>query len=208
MKIQPSTVGWMTVSATLALVLLFSTCPRPDPKEKVPAKVQKTVDSLEATRPAFDDRRDSVVRVVTIDTARAVRAERLARARRDSAEGARKEADSLAALARSSADSARLWHEAYDRRTAEADQLRSSNAAADSALQAERSARVNLGQLLGASELRRRQAEEVAIPGLERAIAQLEKPCRIVGPIPCPSRRVAFLAGALGAVAAVSAVSK
>lgn len=206
MKIQPTTAGLLAVIGALTLALVFSSCPRPDPDEKVPAPIRKTADSLEATRPEFDDRRDSVVRVVAVDTARAVRAERLARARKDSAAALRKEADSLASLARTSADSATLWREAYERRTAEADQLRSSAAAADSALQAERSARVNLGQLFNAAEARRRTAEEVVIPGLERAISQLEKPCRIVGPIPCPSRRVAFLAGAVGAVVAVSAV--
>lgn len=204
MKIQPSTLGWATVSGALALALVFSSCPRPDP-DKVPAPVQKTVDSLEATRPAFDDRRDSTVRVVVIDTARARKAETVAKAATARAEGLRKEADSLAAQAVASADSALLWRQAYERRTAEADQLRTANAAADSALQAERSARVRLGQLFSESELRRRQAEEVAIPGLERAIAQLEKPCRILGPIPCPSRKVSFLAGAIGAVAVLSA---
>lgn len=205
MKIQPSTVGWLTLTGALVVALVFSSCPRPDEKDKVPAPIQKTADSLEATRPAFDDRRDSVVRVVAIDTARAVRAERLARARKDSAEGFRRQADSLARLAGTSADSATLWRQAYERRTEEADQLRASNAAADSALQAERSARLRVSQLFSESELRRRQAEEVVIPGLERAIAQLEKPCRIVGPIPCPSRRVSFVAGAAAAVAILSA---
>lgn len=207
MKVQPSTAGWLVVTGALAAALVFSYCGRPDPDEgKVPAPIAKTVDSLKTTAPDFAERRDSVVKVVTIDTARARRAEAAARAAELRAESERKAADSLAALAATSADSARLWHAAYDRRTTEAANLRVSLDSAHSATASERSARLSLDGLYREAERRRKTAEEVAIPGLEAAIAKLEKPCRVVGPIPCPSRRVAFLAGAVGAVVIVSAV--
>lgn len=204
MKIQPTTAGLLAIIAALSLALVFSSCPKKD-EGKIPKELEKTADSLEATRPAADDRRDSVERLVVIDTARARKAEAVAKAATAKAEGLRKEADSLARLASTSADSAALWRQAYERRTAEADQLRTGAAAADSALQAERSARLRLDQLFRDSEARRRTAEEVVIPGLRQAIAQLEKPCRIVGPIPCPSRRAVLIGATLGTVAAVSA---
>lgn len=206
MRIQPTTAGWLAVTGALVAALVFSHCGRPgDDEEKVPAPIAKTADSLEATRPEFTERRDSVVRVVAIDTARARRAEAAAKAAQLRADEADKAADSLAALAATSADSARLWHAAYDRRTEEAANLRTSLDSAQAATAAERAARLNLGQLFAESERRRKAAEEVVVPGLERAIAQLEKPCRIVGPVPCPSRRVSFVAGAIGAVVIVSA---
>jgi len=204
-KVQPTTAGLVVVIVALSVALAFSSCPRPDPESgKIPAELEKTADSLEATRPAADDRRDSVVRVVVVDTARARKAEALAKAAKLEAEGSRKQADSLARLASTSADSAALWRQAYERRTEEADQLRTANAAADSALQAERSARVNLQGLFNAAEARRRTAEEVVIPGLRQAIAQLEKPCRIVGPIPCPSRKTSAVLATAATVAALS----
>lgn len=205
MKVQPSTVGWLTVTGALVAALVFSHCGRSDDGEKVPAPIAKTADSLAATAPEFGQRRDSVVRVVTIDTARARRAEAATRAAELKAEGARKAADSLAAQAATSADSARLWHAAYDRRTEEAANLRVGLDSAKEAAAAERSARLSLDQLFREAERRRTAAENVVIPGLQKAIAQLEKPCRILGPIPCPSRRVSFVAGAVGAVAILSA---
>lgn len=205
MRIQPTTAGLVAIIAALAVALVFSSCPKDPDEGKIPKALEKTADSLEATRPAADDRRDSVTRLVVIDTARARKAETVAKAATARAEGLRKEADQLAAQAVASADSALLWRRAYERRTEEADQLRTANAAADSALQAERSARLRVAQLFSDSEARRRTAEEVVIPGLRSAIAQLEKPCRILGPIPCPSRKAVLVIATVGTVAAVSA---
>jgi hypothetical protein len=202
MKIQPSTLGWLAVTGALAVALALSHWPRPGSGDKVPAEVQRSADSLELTRPATEDRRDSILRLVVVDTARAVRAERLAKARKDTAEGFRKRADSSAALASVYGDSAFLWRDAYENRTAEADQLRLAFAAADSARAAEAMARARFDQLFRDSEARRRVAEEVVIPGLQRAISQLEKPCRLVGPIRCPSRtETALLTVAVGIAA-------
>lgn len=205
MKVQPSTVGWLVVTGALAAALVASHWPRSEAGEKVPASIAKTADSLKVTRPAADNRRDSLVRSAAADTMRAVRAERLAKAARDSAERFRKAADSAAALARVYGDSAFLWRDAYENRTAEAGQLRTALDSAEAGNRAMTSAAASLRLAWLDADARRRQAEEVVIPGLERAIRQLDQPCRIVGPIKCPSRRVSFVAGAVGAVVILSA---
>lgn len=205
MKIQPTTAGLVAIIVALAGALVFTSCPRPDPAEKIPVEIRKASDSLKATRPEAEHRRDSVLRVVAVDTARAVRAERLARAAKDSAEGFRKRADSTATQARLYGDSAFLWRSAYENRTEEADQLRTALSSSDSALQARTAAGANLRLLWLDSEARRRKAEEVVIPGFERAIAQLEQPCRILGPIRCPSRKAVLIGATLAMVAALSA---
>lgn len=187
------------------LALLSLRCGGDDEGGKIPPALERTADSLEAGRPAFEERRDSVVRVLVRDTLESRRLARAAQAARDSAEGSRQRADSIASLAASQRDSAALWRQAYEARSEEAGQLRRSLDSAQAAHSAELLARARLEQLWGEAERRRATAEEVVIPGLRQAIARLEKPCRLLGPIPCPSRRASALAGAAAALAAVAA---
>lgn len=191
LKIKWTVPTLAIIAVALAVALAVKSWPHSDPqKGKVPPQIAKTSDSLKVTRPEFGARRDSVLRVVVVDTIRAARAERAAKAAELKAEGFRKAADSIAALARAQGDSSFLWKFAYDNRTNEAEHLQFSLDSTKSALASERSARVSVEFLRGDAERRRKIAEETTIPGLERAIAALEKPCRIVGPIRCPSRTV------------------
>lgn len=193
-------------AAVLAgLALLSLTCGKDDDAGKIPAELERKADSLAASRPAFEERRDSVVQILVRDTLESRRLARAAKAARDSAEGSRLRADSIAALASSQRDSAALWRAAYDARTQEAEQLRRSLDSAQAARAAELLARAELTRLWGEAERRRQLAEETVIPGLRDAIARLEKPCRLLGPIPCPSRRASALAGAAATLAAIAA---
>lgn len=201
---KPLTAGLIGVALGAGAMLALELIPRGS-GDKVSPELEKTADSLKATRPAAEDRRDSTLRLVVVDSVRAVRAERLAKARKDTAEAYRKVADSLAALANVYGDSAFLWRDAYENRTAEADQLSQSLAAADSARGAELANAGRFRLLWIDAEARRRAAEEVVIPGLQRSIAQLEKPCRLVGPIRCRSRTETAVLAVLGTVAAVKA---
>lgn len=204
MKVRWTIGGLGVIIAALAVGLVLKSCQRsPDPANKIPPSLAKTLDSLDVTKPTFEGRRDSVLRVVTIDTAAAARAQRLAKASRDSAEGFRKRADSLAALASVYADSTFIWRQAYEARTEEAEQLRRSIDSTESALQSERNARASILTSWRESEARRAELER-ANAGLRTAIAQLEKPCRILGPIPCPSRTVSAVGGVVIGVVALS----
>lgn len=202
------TVGGLAVIAgALAIGLVFKSCQRPDDSGKIPAPLERKLDSLAVTAPAHQDRQDSIIRVVMVDTIAARRHAAAATAAKRDAEASRQRADELERQARSRADSAILWRQAYDARTEEAAGLRVSLASTDSALAAEKSARA--AALAGwRSETARRMSIEDANQGLRAAIARLEKPCRIVGPIPCPNRTVAFVGGVTLGVVALSSSRK
>lgn len=193
--------GLAVIAGALAIGLVFKSCQKPDDSGKIPAPLERKLDSLAITAPSHQDRQDSIIRVVVEDTVAARRHAAAASAAKRDAEASRLRADDLERQARSRADSALLWRQAYEARTEEAVGLRSSLASSDSALASERSARA--AALAGwRSETARRMSIEDANQGLRSAIERLEKPCRIVGPIPCPNRTVAFVGGvALGVVA-------
>lgn len=197
---------WMPEAISLAMVLLmivsalliFRSCRRTEQTEadKLPPAVVKTMDSLDRTKPEFEARKDSIIRVVVFDTARAVAFRRAEERAKLAASSAERRADSLAKLA----TTAQEWHAAYDARTSEADTLKLALIRADSVSEAERRARVNLSLAYGADTTRRVALEKLTVD-LRAAIVKLEKPCRLLGPIPCPSRSASaglgLLAGAL-----------
>jgi hypothetical protein len=198
----------------LVIAFAVKSC-APAPRPKIDPKTQKSIDSLDATKPGFEKQKDSLITVVKHDTIFAKAADKAsaeantrAERSRASAVASGKRADSLAAVARAHADSALLWRNAYEQRTMQADTLTRTVAEKDSALTAEHAAflheqdaRIGLGRLFGADTLRRLAIEKVN-KGLEDDIKKLQQPCRIVGPIPCPSRTVVgLLSATLGAVA-------
>lgn len=167
---------------------------------KIPKETQETIDSLRVTKPAFDHTQDSIRRIVVYDTMQATRAQAAAEKARASAQAQQHRADSLAVVARTSADSATAWHRAYDARTEEAVNLRTAFAEKDSAYRSERHARQALEVNYGADTTRRIAIEKVN-KDLLQAIDRLEQPCRVLGPIPCPSRTVAAVGtGILGLI--------
>lgn len=168
---------------------------------KIPKETQETIDSLRVTKPVFEHTQDSIRRVVVYDTVQATRAQAAAEKARASAKAQQHRADSLAVVAATAAvDSARAWHAAYDARTAEAEQLRTAFAEKDSAYRSERHARQALEVSYGADTTRRVAIEKVN-KDLLKAIDRLEQPCRVLGPIPCPTRTVAAVgSGILGLI--------
>jgi hypothetical protein len=197
---------WITIGGVVIIIVLagyvMKSCQHPSgPGAKIPVATQRTLDSLDITRPAFTRATDSIITLVIHDTVQSTQFQAAARRAAQSASVAQRRADSLASDAATAHDSATAWHSAYAARTEEASQLRVVIANDSAALAREISARQHLATLYGADTLRRIAIEKVN-SDLRSAIARLEQPCRLIGPIRCPSRiTVAVLAGVGGAVA-------
>jgi hypothetical protein len=150
---------------------------------------KKTTDSLATTKPAFDAHKDSVLAQVARDTVEVARyVKESADAERRAGDAGRR-ADSLAELNSN-------WQAAYEQRTEQVVDLKVSLAKKDSAWKDERSARLRVEGLYGADTTRRIALERLA-DGLRKDLAAAERPCRIVGPIPCPNRRTSAVGGLL-----------
>jgi hypothetical protein len=190
------------VIAVLLLVWLFKSC-QPAPQPKIDPKTQKSIDSLDATKPGFEKTKDSVITIVRHDTIFAKAVNGSAERSKASAAATGRLADSLAAVARlakTAADSAARWHAAYDERTKERDTLLVTVAKKDSVIRYERDARIGLGILYGADTLRRIAIEKVN-EGLKKDINKLQQPCTVpgtFGKVPCPSRTVTMVVSVLG----------
>ncbi len=206
MNVRWTTPALVTVIAVLAIALGVKSCERP-PEANIPPALQKTLDSIAAVAPVVAAHRDSVIKIVVRDTTKA----RIQAARADSvlrvADAARGIADSLAALARQRADSAALWHQAYDAERLAGDVVRRALASKDSAYRVEAT---NTIRLLGQMHLDSIWANGLASANssLVSRIRQLEAPCRVVGPIPCPTRTQTMVATAILAVAAQNVATR
>lgn len=195
----PPLRSWLpwTVGLVGVLLALFVFAWRRPVPPKIDPATQHVIDSLRVTADGFRHQADSALGVVRIDTIRA--AARVVTKTKVVADAAAlgRLADSLARVA----DSAATWQRAYTVRTLERDTLQVALALADTALLFERDARGQL-QLLYAQDTARRAALERVSAGLQRDIARLQQPCKLIGPLPCPSRTVTLIAGAaLGLVA-------
>lgn len=181
--------------ALIASAWLFSTCGRrSDTGEKIPPKTQRALDSLAADAATFHARADSLLRMVGTDTIRLTRTLTRVDTVTRHAEILEGRADSLARLGAYEA-AYRSEHLANDTLHVVIDSLYA-------ALGIERATRTRLLTLYAADTLRRVAVERINTE-LQTAIGRLERPCRIVGPIPCPSRTVTFVVAALGTGAAV-----
>lgn len=183
--------GLVVIIAALAIALAVKSWDRPD-DPKIPPGLQKTIDSLEATRRPSVVTRDSIIRLVVHDTVRAAGSSARGDSAARAAAASQVRADSLAALARVSADSATLWHSAYDAQRQTSDSLRVAVAAKDSAYRAERDARAKLLLVVRAATIRMNAIQD-ANDRLVKRIGELETPCKIIGPIRCPSRTMTML---------------
>lgn len=186
------TIVWILI-AGLVVVLLMINWPSDD-QPKIDPKLQRSLDSSEATRPDFLRRRDSLARIAVLDTLISVRQSERSDSLARVARRARARADSLARLGTE-------WRAAYEARTEEADSLALALVQKDSAWRSERSSRINFQRLAAEEEARRRSLETLN-GGLRRTIASLERPCRLVGPIPCPNRLTSAVLSALAGYAA------
>lgn len=168
-----------------------------DPGPKIDPATQHSIDSLKITKPAFDSTQHAAAQAVARDTIVTVIHDRASNVTLTEARTAQARADALAIEAGRATDSATAWHRAYDERTIEAGKLRTSLAEKDSALTSERSALFRLSGAYAADTLRRLAIEKVN-RGLVDDIAKLNQPCRVIGPIPCPSRTIVALASGVG----------
>lgn len=155
---------------------------------KVPADVQRVLDSLSVTAASAQKRADSLLRLVGRDTARV----RVIQYRVDtllvSLQNIESIADSLASVGK--------YEAAYRAARLATDTLHVVVDSLQAALGAERMARSRLLMVYTADTLRRSRTEQVNVR-LQETIAQLEKPCRVIGRVPCPSRTVSFTGGVL-----------
>lgn len=187
----------MVVIAILGAGLAFKSCQKPTPTDNLTPPEHKTIDSLKNTQPTFAKTQDSIIHIVVVDTQHAAVSRKAEIAAKASAARAEHRADSIAAIASSMAD----WKSAYDARTQETVGLKLAVQHADSIAADERDARIKLSTAYGADTLRRVAIEKLNV-GLVKTIGELQRPCKIVGPIPCPSRTVtAVLSGIGGAIA-------
>lgn len=191
----------------LALIVgyVFKSCHRNDDESKIPPAIVKTIDSLDRTKPEFEQTQDSLRRAVSRDTVVAGRHKVAAKAFGDAADRTGARGDSLAGVARTALDSAAAWRKAYEERTRETVQLRMVIAETDSAYQSERSARITLSNAYGADTLRRIAVEKLNA-GLRKTIDDLERPCKFARFISCPSRTTTGVVSAIVGAGAVMAL--
>lgn len=178
-------VAGAAIACVLLLVAMKSCADRRGATSKIPAALQNDLDSLRLTRPAHETRQDSLLAVVRHDSVVRARLERDAAQSAADARAAKSRADSMAAVA----VSAEQWRATHDERKLEADKWHRAADSNGTALQVEKDAHAATKLQLSDERARRLHLETVTIPGLNKAIAALEKPCR-VGPLPCPSRTV------------------
>lgn len=185
----------------VAVVVWFTSC-RPTPTP-IPPKEQKSIDSLDATKPAFDSSHTQAAHSVTTIITKIVHdSAALAIVRRD-AEESRHLADSLAAAASHAADSASAWHAAYDQRSREAADLRVDRDTLSRDLAAAKDTLIRVGRQLRDDSLRIASIT-VLNAGLARDLRAADPPCRVLPFVKCPSRKVvAVMAAGTGILATI-----
>jgi hypothetical protein len=210
---------WLVIVALLALLWVVH---RRQPAPLIPPAVQKSLDSLRATK-AHDDSTIHALRAWG-DAAITKGDSAASRARVYEAAAARigSRADAYANEARrtdpaaipgappgtSHADStALLWKMAYEERTYERDTLALALKASQAAADANRVAADRFRQGLDESENRRTALEHLNV-GLADALTKASRGCRVLW-MPCPSRTAAAITGAvIGAVSVTAIASK
>jgi hypothetical protein len=187
---RTSVLAGVGVALAVAMLLLLAFCrPKPTP---IPPKEKTTIDSLAATKPAFDAgqaaTKGAIVNVVT----KIVRDEAAIAAARSDADRERRRADSLAraaAVARTAADSAERYRLAYDASSRESTNLR---AALDTATRDLAAARDTLNRTrIQVADDSSRIARHIELEArLTKDLEHAEPPCRIAYVLRCPSRKV------------------
>lgn len=151
----------------------------------LPPALATRVESLTITRPLDSARIDSLRRAAAVSGQAARAAAARAATIEASAAQLQQRADSLAQIA-AQRDSAAAWRVAYLARTEQADSLHAANDSLHAAIH--QLAADTLAQALHIASLERRNRSLEALNAdLVRATARAGQ-CRLVGPIPCPSR--------------------
>jgi hypothetical protein len=197
-------LGCVALSAILTLSIFGLPHSTPLPREE-----QKTGDSLVVTKPAFDSTQHATQRAVTTVLTRLVTDSAAVARLRAKADSEHRRADSLASVAsfaRTAADSATAWRQAYEASAREVAVLQAANKTLTEDVAAARdSLRESLVRL---REGARREADHVNFEArLQRTIAQSSPPCRVALVLRCPTRKEAFVAGVVVASAGAYAVT-
>ena len=179
------------------LAWAFYTCGRRGevPEEKLPPDVVHRIDSLAATATAFRTRAESLATVIKHDTIRVARIVTRTDTLLQRVTVTERSADSLAAL--------REWESAFRTERSVNDTLHTVIDSLQTAVSIERNA-VDVFRGLYVADTLRRSAVEKVNTDLQQAVARLERPCKILGPVPCPSRTVTFIATALVTIGVLS----
>lgn len=187
--------GLALVAAVLLIVAAISLWPAPDPAP-LPPKLEQALDR-HAAQTAVDTLEIRRLERAAAAAAAAARADSIARVRyRRAADLQQQRADSLAAIAAASAsaqDSARHYAAAYHHRTLEAEELRGALARAESETAHQRRRGDSLQVALDTAMRVATRANQL----LAEAVAEIQRrnpPCRVIGPVPCPSRKVVAVA--------------
>lgn len=191
-----------TAAALLAVTLLVV---YDSPTPSISPAVARTSDSLRSTHQAHMDTVNALAQRETVYVAKAdtrATAATIATARADER---RRVADSLAALAIISDNKkSELWRAAYDTLASVADSLRDAARMWEQAYSFERDARL-AATARADLETDRRMALEEFSAALEEDLRRATE-CRIVWRVPCPTRKQAAVGGAVAGAVGVAAL--
>jgi hypothetical protein len=160
---------------------------------KVPPALTTRVDSMRITAPSYAASQESLTVAASAAVATAARHAARATVHRANADRSAQRADTLARDT--------LWRAAYEARTAEVVQLRDAFVAESLRADREVEARVLAERRADAAELR-----VAALTNLNNDVyrtLQRATECRVIGPIPCPSRTVVAVGGVIVGAGAV-----
>lgn len=191
----------LTVGVAAVALVAFAFCrAKPTP---IPTREQHTIDSLAITKPGYQARRDTFVRVESIYVAQSAGNARQARQARHAADSLHALANAAQRVAEAERDTSSRWHDVAVLRGIENDSLRVANTGLDSALAQQIRARTaadarssaDSARLYSSEDLNRRLAID-----LQRA----SPPCRIAWAFKCPTRtQTAVVSLGLGVLAKV-----
>ncbi len=196
-------IGLAAAALVIVLALVAYCRPKPAP---IPRAEQKTIDSLDATRPAFDSSRAASVRIETLYVARSAEKSRTAGRVAQVADSLRDVANALQRAAEAERDTSSQWYGVATARKQEADSLRVANGTLVSALADQVMARTAAQarataaetRLLAVGELNARLAEDV----------RAGDRCRVLYVASCPSRKVAAIGGVVVGALAVALIDR
>ncbi len=180
----------VAIIAVLAVVVVWFTSCRPKPNV-IPPRENRTIDSLDATRPVFDSSVTNNVRVESVYVAQSSGNARQARQALHVADSLHAVAILWQRAADAQEDTASRWFQVARVRGVENDSLRSSNRGLDSALvqsthaqqAADRRASIDSARLVATTSLNDRLAKDVLTAGQ----------CRIALVVSCPTRTATAL---------------
>jgi hypothetical protein len=195
----------MTIAALAIVVLALVAYCRPKPAP-IPRAEQKSLDSLEATKPAFSALRDTLILRETTYVTRSSINRAQAIAATQAADSLRERAIVAQRVAEAARDTSSAWRTVAQLRTAESDSLRSANGALVTAL-----SDMNLARSAAVSRATAAEARLTASENLNARLAEDVRAgdrCRILYIAACPSRKTAAISGVILGAAVVALIDR